>query len=34
MTFTLEYEYLSNQTGDSRYPLSTALDNELFGTPK
>ena len=34
MTFTLEYEYLSNQTGDSRYPLSTTLDNELFGTPK
>jgi len=25
MTFTLEYEYLANQSGDARYPLSTAL---------
>src|SRR4029077_3023977 len=34
MTFTLEYEYLSNQAGDARYPLSTALYNEVFGPPK
>ena len=32
MTFALEYEYLSNQTGDARYPLSTALYRAVFGT--
>jgi Glycosyl hydrolases family 18/HYDIN/CFA65/VesB-like, Ig-like domain/Cep192 domain 4 len=32
MTFTLEYEYLSNQTGNSRYPLSTTLCQDVFGT--
>jgi len=32
MTFTLEYEYLSNQTGNSRYPLSTSLCQDVFGT--
>jgi glycosyl hydrolase family 18 (putative chitinase)/HYDIN/CFA65/VesB family protein/ASPM-SPD-2-Hydin domain-containing protein/Ig-like domain-containing protein/immunoglobulin I-set domain protein len=32
MTFTLDYEYLSTQTGDARYPLSTALCQQVFGT--
>jgi len=32
MTFTLEYEYLSGQTGDARYPLSSTLCQEAFGT--
>ncbi len=32
MTFTLEYEYLANQTGDARYPLSTALSAAVSGT--
>jgi len=32
MTFTVEYEYLSNQTGDARYPLSTTLCQDVFGT--
>lgn len=31
MTFALEYEYLSTQTGDARYPLSTALCQAVFG---
>lgn len=30
MTFALEYEYLSTQTGDARYPLSTALCQAVF----
>jgi chitinase len=30
MTFTVDYEYLSTQTGDARYPLSTALYNAIF----
>src|SRR6202035_3275067 len=29
MTFSLHYEYLSGETGDGRYPLSTALYNAL-----
>jgi chitinase len=32
MTFTLEYEYLSSQVGDARYPLSTTLCTQVFGT--
>jgi len=32
MTFTIDYEYLSNQSGDARYPLSTVLQNEVFGS--
>ena len=32
MTFTVDYEYLSGQTGDARYPLSTALCQEAFGS--
>ena len=32
MTFTLDYEYLANQTGDARYPLSTALSAAISGT--
>ena len=32
MTFTVDYEYLSGQTGDARYPLSTTLCNDVFGT--
>jgi len=32
MTFTVEYEYLSGQLGDARYPLSTTLCKEVFGT--
>ena len=32
ITFALEYEYLSNQTGDARYPLSTSLYRAVFGT--
>jgi len=32
MTFALEYEYLSNHTGDARYPLSTSLYRAVFGT--
>jgi GH18 family chitinase len=31
MTFTMDYEYLSSQSGDARYPLSTALYNLVFG---
>ena len=30
MTFSLHYEYLPGQTGDTRYPLSTALHDALF----
>lgn len=30
--FTLEYEYLSSQSGDARYPLSTALNADVFNT--
>jgi chitinase len=30
MTFSLSYEYLSGQTGDARYPLSTALYDAAF----
>jgi GH18 family chitinase len=29
MTYSLHYEYLSGETGDARYPLSTALYNAL-----
>lgn len=32
MTFTVEYEYLSSQVGDARYPLSTTLCQDVFGT--
>ncbi len=32
MTFTMEYEYLANKSGDARYPLSTALHNAVFGS--
>jgi len=32
-TFTLDYEYLSSQTGDAKYPLSTALYADVFATP-
>ena len=32
MAFTVDYEYLSGQTGDARYPLSTALCQDVFGT--
>jgi chitinase len=32
MTFTMEYEYRGNQSGDARYPLSTALRNAVFGS--
>ena len=31
MTFTIDSEYLSAQTGDARYPLSTSLYNAVFG---
>ena len=31
MTFTMDYEYLPSQTGEARYPLSTALYNAVFG---
>lgn len=31
-TFTLEYEYLGTQSGDARYPLSTALYTALYGS--
>jgi GH18 family chitinase len=31
MTFTLDYEYLTGQTGDARHPLSTALYSAVFG---
>jgi len=33
MTFTMDEEYISGQTGDAAYPLSTALYNATFGTP-
>ena len=32
LTFTLEYEYLTGQSGDAQYPLSTALANAMGGT--
>jgi chitinase len=32
MTFTIDYEYLSSQVGDARYPLSTTLCAQVFGT--
>jgi len=32
MTFTVDHEYLSGESGDARYPLSTALCQEVFGT--
>jgi GH18 family chitinase len=32
MTFATDHEYLSSQVGDSRYPLSTALCQAVFGT--
>ena len=31
MAFTLEYEYLSSASGNARYPLSTALFNNVSG---
>jgi hypothetical protein len=31
MTYTQNDEYVSTQTGDARYPLSTALYNAVFG---
>src|ERR1700726_2099586 len=31
MTFTVEYEYLSGQAGDARYPLSPSLHIAVFG---
>lgn len=31
MTFTTEYEYLTGQTGNARYPLSTFLYNAAAG---
>jgi hypothetical protein len=31
MTFTIDYEYLSSQVGDARYPLSTTLCAQVFG---
>ena len=33
MTFGQHDEYVSSQTGDARYPLSTALYNAVFGPP-
>jgi len=32
MTFTVDYEYLSGQTGNAGFPLSTALCQQTFGT--
>jgi len=32
MTFAVEYEYLSDQSGDAKYPLSTALHNAVSGS--
>ena len=32
MTFEMSYEYLPNQTGDERYPLSTALYKAAFAS--
>lgn len=29
-TFTINYEFRSSQTGDARYPLSTALNTDVF----
>jgi len=31
MTFTTDFEYLAGQSGDARYPLSTALYSAAFG---
>ena len=31
MTFTVDYEYLPDQTGDAQYPLSATLHNAVFG---
>jgi chitinase len=31
MTFTVDYEYLPNQTGDAQHPLSTTLYYAVFG---
>jgi chitinase len=33
MVFALHYEFLASQTGDARYPLSTALWQDVNGTP-
>src|SRR5207247_3430627 len=33
ITFGQHDEYVSSQTGDARYPLSTALYNAVFGPP-
>jgi hypothetical protein len=30
MTFTVDYEYVPTQSGDARYPLSTALYSQVF----
>jgi len=32
-TYTLDYEYLADQAGDARYPLSSALNAAIFGVP-
>jgi chitinase len=31
MAFTIDYEYVSSASGNARYPLSTALYNEVLG---
>lgn len=33
MVFVIDYEYLSGQSGDARYPLSTELYSKVFGFP-
>ena len=33
MTFALEYEYVPDQRGYARYPLSTLIHNRVFGIP-
>ncbi len=33
MIFTQDNEYLAGETGDARYPLSTALYNAVYGPP-
>jgi chitinase len=32
MTFTVDHEYLSGQVGDARFPMSTTLCQNVFGT--
>jgi chitinase len=32
MTFSLHYEYMSSQSGDAKYPLSTELWNDVAGS--